>query len=66
MVKDVKFMDAVAKQQMRADLDLNSEDDYMVILNIAEKLSPGIYARVENPDIFLDHVFDFFQSFAGP
>jgi len=48
-----------------ANLDLASEDDYWVVLCTAEKLCPGIYCKVENPDTFIDRVHDFFSGFGG-
>jgi len=50
---------------LRSNLDLTSEDDYWVVLYGAEKLCPGIYCKVENPDTFLDRVNDFFSGFGG-
>jgi hypothetical protein len=60
-----RFLEAASKAQMRFDLDLQHEDDYLLLLHLADTMQPGIYTQVENPDIFLHNVLEFFDNFAS-
>jgi hypothetical protein len=60
-----RFLEAASKAQMRFDLDLQHEDDYLLLLHLADTMQPGIYTEVENPDIFLHNVLEFFDNFAS-
>jgi hypothetical protein len=49
---------------MRENLDLQVEEDYYVVLSIAESLSPGIYCKVErNPELLPELIQELFESF---
>jgi hypothetical protein len=39
-------LEASVVKKLRADLDLNSDADFDVLLGVAEKLSPGIYVAL--------------------
>jgi hypothetical protein len=57
-------MDAAALKRLREDLNLVADEDYLVLLSIAERLSPGVYFRVEgNPDLLPGLILEVFQSF---
>lgn len=49
---------------MRENLDLQVDEDYFVVLSIAERLSPGIYCKVErNPELLPELIQELFESF---
>lgn len=59
-------MEAGIVQRIRADLTLNSELDFTVLLGIAEKLSPGIYVAMAGaPLVFCCFQLGFLTHFTG-
>jgi len=45
-------------------LDLNEEADFLVLLAIAERLSPGIYVTLQgNPAALQEEITKLFESF---
>lgn len=61
---DNASMDSEAIERMRENLDLQVEEDYFVVLSIAERLSPGIYCKVErNPELLPELIQELFESF---
>jgi hypothetical protein len=51
-------------QSMRAELELEPEQDFLVVLAVAERLSPGIYTTlVGNPAALEDKFIELFESF---
>ncbi len=64
MEGDGKSLDTATIEKMRADLDLQVDEDYFLLLNMAEKVSPGLYCKVErNPDLLPDLILELFESF---
>ncbi len=58
------FVDMGLVQSMRAELELEPEQDFLVVLAVAERLSPGIYATlVGNPAALEDKFIELFESF---
>lgn len=57
-------MDMGLVQSMRAELELEPEQDFLVVLAVAERLSPGIYTTlVGNPAALEDKFIELFESF---
>ncbi|ELR24884.1 uncharacterized protein ACA1_175590 [Acanthamoeba castellanii str. Neff] len=58
------FVDMGLVQSMRAELELEPEQDFLVVLAVAERLSPGIYTTlVGNPAALEDKFIELFESF---
>ncbi len=57
-------MEATVARKIRAELDLNEEADFLVLLAIAERLSPGIYVTLQgNPAALQEEITKLFESF---
>jgi hypothetical protein len=52
-------------QRIREDLKLSADADFLVILGMAEKLSPGIYTTLAGDPLLMEERFiELFESFA--
>lgn len=52
-------------QRIRQDLKLSADADFLVILGVAEKLSPGIYTTLAGDPLLMEERFiELFESFA--
>jgi hypothetical protein len=51
-------------QGLRAELELEQEQDFLVVLAVADRLSPGIHTTlVGNPAALEDKFIQLFESF---
>lgn len=52
-------------QSIRDDLKLSADADFLVVLGVAEKLSPGIYLILAGDPLLMEERFmELFESFA--
>lgn len=59
-----EFLEATVTRKIRAELDMNDEADFLVLLAVAERLSPGIYITLQgNPAALQEEITKLFESF---
>jgi len=63
-VSPLTNLEASVVKKIRADLDLNNDADFTVLLGIAEKVSPGIYVALAGDPASIEAKFvELFESF---
>lgn len=52
-------------QRIREDLKLTADADFLAVLGVAEKLSPGVYMTLAGDPLLMEERFiELFESFA--
>jgi hypothetical protein len=63
--REVSVLEVGTIQSIRDDLKLSADADFLVVLGVAEKLSPGIYLILAGDPLLMEERFmELFESFA--